>query len=532
MLRSPRGCREPSAGAARSRSFRSSATSRKIPGSSRQAPSRSSRLTGIFSRATSISSPEACANFRRFTRPRPRAKPGSFPPPMAAHTFTRTPGNWRATSTNGAAISPGSKHPAARAFWQPALPASPRRTPSNPTNSNPATARQIPMVRRSNSQDPLPRCGPPATPPRRSRAISKPDAMRLSAWLPLAVLSALAVSGAATRPHYGGTLRVGMRAAPAAPDPAPPDATPLRSLVFETLVRLDLADAPQPCLALSWQHDAAAKRWQFNLRPGVKFHDGSLLTAAAVATSLQAALPGVGVAATGDAVTVRANHPLPDLLLELAHNGWLGTGPFRVTALDPGRRATFAANEDYWGGRPFLDAIDVQLGRGLRDQLADLELGKADVVEVGPTDLHRASEHGRTVWSSAPVSLIALAFAPALDPRLREALALSIDRAAMYTVLLQKQGEVSAALLPQWISGYAFAFPTAPDLARARALANALPPAARTLTLTYDPSMRAARSLAERVAVNARDAGLSVQVSPQNPRADLRLVEVRLASLD
>jgi peptide/nickel transport system substrate-binding protein len=341
-----------------------------------------------------------------------------------------------------------------------------------------------------------------------------------------------------------------MHAAPAALDPAAADATPFRSLVFETLVRIDAAaaaGAPQPCLAVSWQHDPTAKRWQFNLRPGVKFHDGSPLTAAAVAASLQAALPGVTITATGDAVTVRASHPLPDLPLDLAHNGLvfahnaeggvLGTGPFRLTAFEPGRRATFAANEDYWGGRPFLDSIDVQLGRGLRDQLADLELGKADVVEVGPNDLRRASDHGRTVWSSAAVSLIALAFVPGAPssvdaPRLREALALSIDRAAMHTVLLQKQGEVSAALLPQWISGYAFAFPTTPDLPRARALANALPPAARTLALTYDPSMRTARSLAERVAVNARDAGLAVQVSPQNPRADVRLVEVRLASLD
>src|ERR1019366_745581 len=65
------------------------------------------------------------------------------------------------------------------------------------------------------------------------------------------------------------------------------------------------------------------------------------------------ALPGSILAARRHRAT------LADLLLELAHNGWLGTGPFRVTALDPGRRATFAANEDYWGGRPFLDAIDV-----------------------------------------------------------------------------------------------------------------------------------------------------------------------------
>jgi peptide/nickel transport system substrate-binding protein len=246
---------------------------------------------------------------------------------------------------------------------------------------------------------------------------------------------------------------------------------------------------------------------------------------------VQADLPGATVAATGDtAIAIRANHPVPDLLLDLAHGGWLATGPFRPTGFEPGHRATFAANEDYWDGRPFLDAIDVQLGRGLRDQLADLELGKADVVEVDATDLRRASRDGRTMWSSAAVSLIALAF-PGGDPRLREALALSIDRAAMHAFLLQKQGEVTAALLPQWLSGYAFVFPTAPDLPRARVLANSLPPAARVLTLSYDPSIRATR-LAERVAVNARDAGLTVQLSAQNPRADVRLVEVRLASLD
>ncbi|HXM45891.1 MAG TPA: ABC transporter substrate-binding protein [Bryobacteraceae bacterium] len=358
--------------------------------------------------------------------------------------------------------------------------------------------------------------------------------MRLTAWLPLAVLSALAVCGGATRPRYGGTLRVEMHAAPAALDPAAPDAAPLAALVFEALVRLDDAGAPQPCLALSWQHDAAAKRWQFSLRPGVRFHDGSPLTVGAAAASLQSALPGLAIAATGDAVTIRSNRSRPDLLLELARNGWLATGPFRPTVFEPGQRATLAANDDYWDGRPFPDSIDVQLGRSLRDQLLDLDLGKADVVEVAPTDLHHAAGHGRTIWSSAAVSLIALAFAPASGhddaARLREALALSIDRAAMHAVLLQKQGEVTAALLPQWISGYAFVFPAAPDLPRARALAGALPPAARTLTLSYDPGMRAARSISERVAVNARDAGLTVKVSPLDPRADLRLVEVRVNS--
>jgi peptide/nickel transport system substrate-binding protein len=337
-------------------------------------------------------------------------------------------------------------------------------------------------------------------------------------------------------------LRVEMRAAPASLDPSAPDAAPLAALVFEPLVRLDADGTPQPCLAVSWQHDASAKRWQFNLRPAVQFHDGFPLVAGAVVASLQPALPGVAVSAAGDAVILRADRPMPGLLLDLAHNGLVfahnaagalvGTGPFRLTSWEPGRRAALAAYDGYWGGRPFLDSIEVQMGRPLRDQFLDLEIGKTDVAEFGPAELRRASERGRTVWSSAPIDLVALAFARAPDLRQRQALALAIDRAAMHNVLLQKQGDAAAALLPQWLSGYAFAFPTAPDVPRARALAAALPPGARTLALSYDPAMPAARSLAERVAVNARDAGLTVQVAPQNPRADVRLVQIRLPSPD
>jgi len=335
-----------------------------------------------------------------------------------------------------------------------------------------------------------------------------------------------------------------MRATPAALDPAAADAAPLASLVFEPLVRLDANGAPQPCLAISWQHDASAKRWQFNLRPGVKFHDGLAMLSAAVAASLQPALPGAALTASGDAILIRTGRPEPGLLLDLAHNGlifahdagggFVGTGPFRVASWEPGRRATLSANADYWGGRAFLDTIEVQMGRGLRDQLVDLEVGKTDVAELGPAELRRASGQGRTVWSSAPVRLIALVFSPGrpADPRLREALALSIDRAAMHSVLLQKQGEITAALLPQWLSGYAFAFPTAPDLARARALAAELPASARSLALGYDPAIAGGRAIAERVAVNARDAGLAVPVSPQNPQSDLALVELRVPSLD
>jgi hypothetical protein len=85
----------------------------------------------------------------------------------------------------------------------------------------------------------------------------------------------------------------------------------------------------------------------------------------------------------------------------------------------------------------------------------------------------------------------------------------------MAGVLLQKQGEPAAALLPQWLSGYAFLFRSEMDLERAKQLRASLPAnvAGGTSPLRLQPQALGdlARLLAERVAVNARQAGLSVQ---------------------
>ena len=79
-----------------------------------------------------------------------------------------------------------------------------------------------------------------------------------------------------------------------------------------------------------------------------------------------------------------------------------------------------------------------------------------------------------------------------------EAVALSIDRGAIYNVLLQKQGEISGALLPLWIGGYSFLFATERDVSRARQLAS--PP--RTLAFAYDRQDAMMRAIGERIAVN------------------------------
>jgi len=100
--------------------------------------------------------------------------------------------------------------------------------------------------------------------------------MRRTACSFLAIASLLP---AATRPHYGGTLR--MRVRFISFDPTT-DGN-LAPLVFDSLVTFSDSAQPQPALATAWRHDADFKRWEFQLRPGVKFHDGTPLTAAAVA---------------------------------------------------------------------------------------------------------------------------------------------------------------------------------------------------------------------------------------------------------
>ena len=198
---------------------------------------------------------------------------------------------------------------------------------------------------------------------------------------------------------------------------------------------------------------------------------------------------------------------------------------FAVTRWEAGHRAVYTASENAPGGRSFLDAVDVQMADPLRSRA--IELGHADIVELALSEAPRVPA-GQRIWSSSPVRLIALVFSPRIeDVRVREALALAIDRVAIHNVLLRRQGEISGGLLPQWISGYAFLFPTFSNALRPRGRSpvEGLPAAARTLSLAADD-----RPMADRIALNARDAGLLVSVVPAPAAADVRLTHARIAS--
>jgi ABC-type transport system substrate-binding protein len=213
-------------------------------------------------------------------------------------------------------------------------------------------------------------------------------------------------------------------------------------------------------------------------------------------------------------------------------------GPFRIAEWEPGRHAALAANEGYKAGRPFVDAIEIQMGRSAKDRLIDVELNKADFAEIPVDQARRAVESGARVSQSQPDELVAVVFVSgrraASDARIREAVADSIDRPAIVNFILQKKGEPAGGLLPQWSSGTAFLFSTGSNPARAKELWSQIPHSA-PVALGYDSSDPLAQAIAERIAVDAREAGISMATqaySPARTNVDARVVRLPMASAE
>lgn len=367
-------------------------------------------------------------------------------------------------------------------------------------------------------------------------------------WLVTSSLLAVAlVAAAETRPLYGGTLRIAMRGSPLSLDPADasqPDALARRSvtlLMFDTLISTDEAGRPKAALAESWQ-PRGGQRWQFHLRSGVKFHDGTPLTAQLAAASLRTSNPAWNISVEADSLiidggsTLLAELALPrNAIVKRDSGGTLsGTGPFHIADWHSGKKLTLAAEENCWRGRPFLDAIEIEMNRSFRDQMTALELGRSDLVEIAPEQAQRMPQDKFRLARSSPVELLALLFvrdASSPDDRvLREAFSLSVDRGSIRSVLLQGAGHPAAGILPTWISGYGFVFSPQTNLPKAKQLRSQVR-TSPVWTLGYDSADSISRLLAERIALNAKDAGLSVQPTGSSSN-DLRLVRLPLASSD
>ena len=359
-----------------------------------------------------------------------------------------------------------------------------------------------------------------------------------------ALLIACALPAVArTRPHYGGTLRVETEGDPL----QRPDGT-ARKLLLDGLTQLDEHGTVQPALAIRWTSENNDHRWQFWLRPGVHFHNGATLNSTNVIAALTAicgsGCPWTTVQPAGASIVFISDSPMPNLDALIAEDAYriyltdagdgrtpaccIGTGPFELPPT-PSTAFSLIANDNYWQGRPFIDKIEIYGHKSIHDQWLDLTLGRADLVEVPAEQIRQAREQRLTVITSPPIELLALAVTDSGvlgNPTLRASIALAVDRAALSNVIFQKQGEITASLLPASLTGYSFLFSTERDVNKAHELRGGITPPQLLLSTEANPTMQLA---AQRIALNLHEAGFNVQLAAPSQHSDMMLVRRRLA---
>jgi ABC-type transport system substrate-binding protein len=194
------------------------------------------------------------------------------------------------------------------------------------------------------------------------------------------------------------------------------------------------------------------------------------------------------------------------------------------------------------------------MGAPLRDQLMDRHLGSYAAAELSVDQIRNVEQNNQTVAVSGPADLLAIVFVQPesggrpgrkpVDPRVRQALGFAINRAAISNVIFQRRAVPASGLLPQWLTGYEFVFGEATNIDRAKELrADAAAfVVISPITLAYDFADPLARLAAERIAVDAREAGIIVQPYAESHiyskaarasiNADAVLVRVPLQSLN
>lgn len=235
--------------------------------------------------------------------------------------------------------------------------------------------------------------------------------------------------------------------------------------VYDTLVRLDTKGKPTPNLATSWSYDAAQTTLTLKLRTGVKFTDGSAVTAQVVKDNLLHTKSGTGTAAgeisaisgvdvvDADTVAIRLSYPSSSLLPALGQvSGMIagpnalvnpqtpvGSGPYKLDTADTvaNQRYTYARNPDYWNAKAFpYDKIIVQYLADPSARINALLSGQLNGSSVSPQKMKTVQGAGLNVITYEPGDVEGLFIwdrggkqVPALgNVKVRQALNYTFDR--------------------------------------------------------------------------------------------------------
>ena len=248
----------------------------------------------------------------------------------------------------------------------------------------------------------------------------------------LMVLAALAASSVFSPATRAADLVIGLGADVTTIDPHVLNAAPNNSIgeqVFGTLIERDARQRFRPGLAESWRL-INENTWEFRIRRGVKFHDGSELTAEDIAFSLErpTTLGALGSfmvftrAITAKhmpdshTIQLRTATPYPNLPSDMASviivqkraaqnaatadfdsgKAAIGAGPYKLVRFLKGDRIELARHDGYWGPRPHWDRVTMRLITNDAARVAALLAGDVNLIEsVPPTDyaIYVAEKH-------------------------------------------------------------------------------------------------------------------------------------------
>jgi len=298
-----------------------------------------------------------------------------------------------------------------------------------------------------------------------------------------AALSATPRAWAQGTPRRGGTLRISVDQAAGVLNPLLTRVNPeylVAELLYSGLTRLRHDMTAEPDLAESWSSNPELTEWTFKIRDGVKFHDGTPCTAKDVAATFTAILdpktasaartnigPVAEVRAPDDRTAVfRLRGAFADLPVALAYTnakiipaaiaqGDLtklarnanGTGPFRLVSYEPERLVVAARNEAYYDrDRPHVDRVEVVVYPDPTAEASALMSGDTDLMaSAQPSEFSRLSSASGVKALRVPSGQflnvnMACDQKPFDDVRLRQALALTVDREAMVGFVAEGYG--------------------------------------------------------------------------------------------
>ncbi|MFF3767163.1 ABC transporter substrate-binding protein [Streptomyces sp. NPDC001922] len=360
-------------------------------------------------------------------------------------------------------------------------------------------------------------------------------------------------------PKSGGTLRVGAlgRANAITRDPHGSQANEsdylIISLIYDTLTVPGATTNTVDRLAKSWKADKDLRTWRFTLAEAATFHDGTPVTAEDVVWSLRrlrgtpsgaSRLPGIkaeNIRAEGKHTVVLvsdyANAELPQLTRlttfvlkkgtkekELA--GAPGTGPFKLDWFRGGS-ARLVRNDDWYGGRVHLDAIEVKIFESPQAMASALLAGQIDLASNAGAVAARTAESRKDITvvrrpdDMAMPIVMRTADGPFADPKVREALRLAVDRKAMVKQVLSGYGRVANDVMGTGDPAYAKDLPQRTrDLAKAKKLLKEADfDLGKTYVLHTTEDVPGLAETATLFASQVREAGVKVKVVKQESAA-------------